>query len=408
MQNFFALQRIVREASEAEDDPNAGRGELSAPAVLAVIKANAYGHGIDPCAAILASAGAEWLGVTDAQEGIEARRVLALAGVAEDEQPRILVMCGTAALPGEAERIVRHRLTPVVWTAQQIAGVAAAAGEAGLSCVEVHIEIDSGMSRQGAAPGAALQALLGAIAAEPVVAVEGVFTHFASTEVAATRQTPTETSAQQQRFESALAQVAASGAKPRWIHAGNSSYIDNGECADSPLRWLRLLADRFSARPMVRSGLALYGYLLPIENASSESLAEPLVRQHVRPVMTWKTRILSVAEVLPGAGIGYNGTFVAERPMRLALLPAGYADGLRRELSSSNMKGGGWVMLRGQRAPVTGRISMNLTSVDVSEIRGVAEGDEVVLLGEGITADNHASLAGTIAYDILCGVRTSA
>jgi alanine racemase len=123
--------------------------------------------------------------------------------------------------------------------------------------------------------------------------------------------------------------------------------------------------------------------------------------------MTWKTRVIGVSEIPAGALVGYNGTFVAEYPMRLALLPVGYADGLRRELSASDAGAGGWVMIRGERAPIVGRVSMNLTTVDVSAIDGAAEGDEAVLLGEGITADDHARLAGTIAYEILCGVRTS-
>jgi alanine racemase len=123
--------------------------------------------------------------------------------------------------------------------------------------------------------------------------------------------------------------------------------------------------------------------------------------------MQWKTRVIGLREVEAGATVGYNGIFVAERGMRLALLPVGYADGLRRELSASNDRAGGWVMLRGQRAPIVGRVSMNLTVVDVSAITGVGLGDEVTLLGDGVTAEDHARLAGTIAYEIVCGVRVS-
>jgi alanine racemase len=138
--------------------------------------------------------------------------------------------------------------------------------------------------------------------------------------------------------------------------------------------------------------------------------------------MTWKTRIIGLRDVHAGDAIGYNGIFVAERTMRLALLPIGYSDGLRRELSSSNTqpggltKGGrtkgtqtkgGWTMIDGQRAAIIGRVSMNLTVVDVTEIPGVTLGDEVVVLGDGVTADDHAHLAHTIAYEIVCGVRAS-
>jgi alanine racemase len=159
---------------------------------------------------------------------------------------------------------------------------------------------------------------------------------------------------------------------------------------------------------MVRAGLGLYGYLLPIEGVAgmaAEGVGPERVGSAVRPVMAWKTRVIGVREVEAGSTVGYNGTFVAERRMRLALLPVGYADGLRRELSATKQRPGGWVVVRGQRAAVIGRVSMNLTVVDVTDIDGVAVGDEVVLLGDGVTAEDHARLAGTIAYEVLCGVR---
>jgi alanine racemase len=121
--------------------------------------------------------------------------------------------------------------------------------------------------------------------------------------------------------------------------------------------------------------------------------------------MSWKTRVIGLREVQAGDTVGYNAIFTAERPMRLALLPVGYADGLRRELSGSNARAGGWVMVKSRRAAILGRVSMNLTVVDVTEIPGVALGDEVVLLGDGVTADDHACLAHTISYEIVCGVR---
>jgi alanine racemase len=397
--NFRALERILEDGDESG----------AAIKLLAVVKANAYGHGIDPCAAVLAAAGAKWLGVTDAHEGARVREALRAAaepasqsrGIAvgrpAGEEPEILVMCGTSGLPGEAECIVRNRLTAVVWNAEQMEALARAAEAAGLDRpLPVHLEVDTGMSRQGAEPGPALDAVLRRILTERRIALDGVLTHFASTEVAGSLQT----AEQQRRFEAAVAQVAASGLRPKWVHVGNSSYIDNETEQKESLQWLRLAASRLDARAMVRSGLALFGYLLPIEG-SGRSLAGA----GVLPVMTWKTRIIGLQEIAADARVGYNGTFVAERPMRLALLPAGYADGLRRELSSTNERPGGWVILRGARAPIIGRISMNLTTVDVSAIPDARVGDEVVLLGEGITADDHARLAGTIAYEILCGIK---
>jgi alanine racemase len=180
------------------------------------------------------------------------------------------------------------------------------------------------------------------------------------------------------------------------VHAGSSSSVDN----PVPGPWLEELAASAGARAMVRSGIALYGYCLPIEGA-----VQPRIRCALRPVMTWKTRLLDVREMAAGDTVGYNATFTAPGPMRLALLPVGYADGLRRELSSTNARAGGWVMIGEKRAAMVGRISMNLTMVDVTGIDGVGVGDEVVLLGDGVTADDHARLAGTISYEILCGVR---
>ena len=391
--NFAALERIAAETAAGTEEPK------EPTAVLAVVKANAYGHGIDPCAAILARAGAEWLGVTDAHEGAAVRDALSRAGIADELQPRVLVMCGTAGLTGEAKSMIANRLTAVVWTVAHLERLSAAVIEAGaLAPVEIHLEIDSGMSRQGVTSGRSLDEVLRKIAAEPRVILTGVFTHFASTEVANSPQTE----AQQKEFEVAIDQVAAAGLRPTWVHVGNSSYIDNSAAGRSPLSWLRSVASRAGARAMVRSGIALYGYLLPIEGRGCS-----LAQARIAPVMTWKTTVIAVSMVEAGAAIGYNGTEIALRRMRVALLPVGYADGLRRELSSSSIETGGWVIIRNQRAPIVGRISMNLTTVDVTTVPYVSTGDEAVLLGEGVTADDHARLAGTIAYEILCGVRTS-
>ena len=222
-----------------------------------------------------------------------------------------------------------------------------------------------------------------------------MFTHFCAAEVAHSELTQ----AQERRFEGAVGQVRTKGLSPKWVHAGSSSSVDN-PAQDSP--WLVELAKSVGARAMVRSGIALYGYCLVIEGGAS---VQPRVRPALKPVMTWKTRVLDVRDVTAGETVGYNATFTAAGPMRLAMLPVGYADGLRRELSSTDARAGGWVMIRGERAPIVGRISMNLTMVDVSGIEGVRIGDEVVLLGDGVTADDHARLAGTISYEILCGVR---
>jgi alanine racemase len=366
--------------------------------VLAVVKANAYGHGAAVCAPVLVRAGAEWLGVADAEEGVAVR-----AALATTKQPRILVMCGLLA--DEAEAIVRSGLTPVVWDQQQMEWLAAAVLQHGgdATPLPVHLEIDTGMARQGIAPGEGLRTLLHWIKRQPRLRLEGVMTHFAAPEVAGSALTV----AQRRRFEQAIAAVEEAGLRPEWVHAGNSSVVDTCDAVEN-LGWLQSVAKRVGARAMVRAGIALYGYCLPIEQACSDGDAIlATVRPGLQPVMTWKTRVIGLRDVEAGDTVGYNAIFTAERAMRLALLSVGYADGLRRELSGSNTRAGGWVMVRGQRAAIVGRVSMNLTVVDVTEISGVGVGDDVVLLGDGVTADDHAQLAGTIAYEIVCGIRAS-
>jgi alanine racemase len=370
-------------------------------AVLAVVKANAYGHGAELCAPVLAQAGAEWFGVADATEGAIVRRALAADGVAKGTQLQILVMSGF--LDEDAEAIVRHGLMSVIWEQHQMESLVAAVRQRGGSSapLPIHLKIDTGMSRQGIAPGEHLHTLLHWLKRQPLLRLQAVMTHFASSEVAGSQQTRS----QRARFEEAIAAVAAAGLEPAGVHVGNSSILDN-QGAEDNLSWLSTLAATAGARPMVRSGIALYGYCLPIEQSPSASdPVQAKVRPRLEPLMTWKTRVTGLRELKPGDAVGYNGIFVAQRPTRIALLPVGYSDGLRRQLSGTNAKPGAWVILHGQRAPIVGRISMNLTTIDVTDISHAAVGDEVTLLGDGITADDHARLAHTISYEILCGIR---
>ena len=159
---------------------------------------------------------------------------------------------------------------------------------------------------------------------------------------------------------------------------------------------------------MVRTGLSLYGYTLPLEREQGYGgPAESLVGSRLQPVMTWKARVTHIREIAAGTHVGYNGTFTATRRMRLALLPIGYADGLRRELSGTDVKPGGRVLFASHAAAIVGRVSMNLTIVDVTELPSIAVGDEAVVLGEAFTAEDHARIAGTIPYEILCGIRAA-
>ncbi len=359
--------------------------------MLAVIKADAYGHGARMCAPVLREAGARWLGVADVEEGAAVREALGapLGAPLQESSTRILVMCGME--PHDAGAVVAHGLTPVVWTAEHLTALEEAARAAGRR-VGMHVEVDTGMARQGAAVGAELQRVLARLAESRWLFCEGVMTHLCCAEVAGAATT----TASQRLFAEALEAVAAAELRPEFVHVGNSSAVEEG----STMQWVRQQATALGARAMVRPGIALYGYSLPLAGASA---VEGTLRANLQPVLTWKTRVLGVREIAAGATVGYGATFVAEGAMRLALLPVGYSDGFRRAASSG--VGNGWAMLNGGRAAVVGRVSMNLTVIDVTDIEGVQEGAEVVLLGKGVSADDHARWAATISYEVLCGIR---
>jgi len=359
--------------------------------VLAVIKADAYGHGATECAPVLAAAGAQWLGVTSVEEGVAVRRSLG-----SEYAPRVLVMC--SLWQGEESAVLDHALTPVVWEPYQLDLLESEAKRRGLAAqtVAVHVEIDTGMSRQGVCPGVTLDTLLERFTAESPLLLEGVMTHLVSTEIP---EAP-ENQRQMQVFATALQQIHAADLKPSLVHAGNTSSTDSGFVPAE----LPALAEAMGARAMTRTGLALYGYTLPLEGNESTSH----VSRDLHAAMAWKTRIVSLREIVAGDAVGYNATYVAESTMRLALLPVGYADGFRRGLSSSNQAAGGWVLLHGKRAPIVGRVSMDLTVVDVTAIPAAKIGDEVVLIGTDATefagADDQARIAGTSVYEVLCGI----
>ena len=348
---------------------------LAAPAeLLAVAKANAYGHGAAACSQALAG-DAQWLGVTSVDEGVAVRTACPDA--------KILAMCGL--WPGEAEIARTHRIIPVVWETVHL-DETARSGQP----FSVHLEIDTGMSRQGVRV-AELPSLLDKLQKLPFVQLDGVMTHFHSPEIL---DCPANQE-QMTQFVTALDTISARGLRPRWIHAGNSATLLNSGAAG-----LVALAKKYDARAMLRPGLALYGYAPRFTGG-----AKPKVAAELKPVLTWKSRVASLRTIEPGETAGYCAAFRATRPTRLALLAAGYADGLNRLLSNQ-----GAVLLRGKCAPIAGRISMDLTIVDVTDIPDVEIGDEAVLIGaqgaEKITAYDHADIAGTIPYEILCNINS--
>jgi alanine racemase len=340
--------------------------------VCAVVKADGYGHGAIECAAALAGEGATWLGVTSLDEAIPLRE----EGIAT----RILLMTGFWR--GEEEEIVRLRLTPTVWESGQVELLERAAARLGVAQHAVHLKVDTGMGRLGAGL-ADLPGICAALKSSPHLKVEGVSTHIASSEVL---DAPS-VGEQLQSFESARRLLRECGFQPPLIHTANTSAV-----ISHPESW----------NTMVRPGLALYGYHLPFERAGRTVSGRGL-RINIKPVLTWKTRILSLRDMPAGQAIGYGGTYVTRARTRIAILPVGYADGLNRELSSK-----GRVLVREHYAPIVGRISMDLTTVDVTGIAGIEVADEVILLGssDGLSVDarEHAELAHTIPYDILCAI----
>lgn len=347
---------------------------LAAPAeAMAVVKADAYGHGTVACSQLLSADGAKWLGVTNVEEAVRVRAAC----------PDAEILSMTGLLPGETEAVFEHRITPVVWDAEHLED-AARIGKS----LPVHLKIDTGMSRQGVRVQE-LPALLDRLRAFPSLRLDGVMTHFHSPEAL----NNTSNSEQFAEFVTAVDTIYRRGFQAQWIHAGNSTSIFSPGPSE-----LAGLAKRHDAKAMMRPGLSLYGYAARFTGGKTPAAAAEL-----KPVLAWKTRVNSLRTIEAGDVAGYNATFRAARTTKLALLPVGYADGLNRLLSNR-----GSVLVRGQRAPIVGRVSMDLTTVDVTDILSVAAGDEVVLIGsqgaEMITAYDHADIAGTIPYEVLCNI----
>jgi alanine racemase len=379
-QNYRLLQDTVQRIA----------GPLAAPSLVGVVKANAYGHGLALCGPALAEEGAPWLGVTCVDEA-----AALLAALRSAAKPRILVMSGF--FPGEEGLLLRHGLTPQIWEPWHFSLLDAAARRAGMpaASLPVHLEIDTGMSRQGVAPGEPLAHVLrsaGACEPDSPVHIEGVLTHFSSPEEPGNGVMQS----QMRAFTAALDQLRGHGIRPAWLHAGNSV---NAACGFQ-VPALAELAHAHGARLLVRPGIALYG--CGLSHLATAAVADTL-SPSLQPVLRWKTEITAIRPLDAGTAIGYNETFRAPHAMRVALLPVGYADGYDRAWSNR-----GAVLVRGHRAPIVGRISMDQTIVDISSVPDAALGDEAVLLGpqgsQRILAEELAALSGTIPYEVLCRI----
>ncbi len=327
--------------------------------IIAVVKANAYGHGAVPVARTVLAAGASRLAVHRLHEGIALRR----AGI---EAP-ILVMA--PLLPAQAPEVVRWRLTPTLSLPEAARALDAAARAAGRP-IPVHVEVDTGMGRAGISPEEVLPFLRALQEMEGLV-LEGLYTHFAT----ADESDPGFAMHQLRRFEAVIATLEAGGIRVPLRHTANSAAA------------MRFRSAHFEA---VRPGLALYG----IRPSPEWEPPFPL-----RPALTLKSRVVRVWTLAPGESVGYGRTFIADRESRMALVPIGYGDGYLRSLSNR-----GAVLIRGRRAPVRGRVSMDQIVVEVTGIPDVAVGEEVVILGRQgeaeIRAEDLAAWAGTIHYEI--------
>jgi len=359
--NYRALAAYL--AQEAAGNRAAGVGPATPPGIIGVVKANAYGHGAVAVAGALVDAGVPWLAVADIEEGLELRE----AGITG----RILVFGALSV--SDVAGLFTHDLTPTLSSPAAARALAAAAAARGtrLTC---HLKIDTGLNRLGFRFDN-LQRSLPEVLASPSLDVEAMSTHFATADDAEDPMFET----QRLRFEAARDTVRTLGGQVRLVHAANSA---------ASLRDSRTWAD------LIRPGLLLYG-LVPSPMATTVPLT---------PAMSLASRVVAVKGIRAGERIGYGGRHEAAAPMTIAVVPAGYADGLDRRL-----EGRGVALIRGARAPIVGAVSMDMLTVDVTTIEGVSTGDEVVFLGsqgpaswQTIDAREMAAWIGTIPYEVLC------
>ena len=349
--NFQAVKSVVGPAVE----------------VMPVVKADAYRHGAVEVSRALQKEGAKWLAVSSVEEGAALRD----AGVTA----RILVTADF--LPAERSGLLDYNLTPVIHSLDDIREWESLLGARNLTAA-YHLKIDSGMGRLGTR--AAANHIVSAVESATHAKLEGLMTHFASS----ADYLGTQTEDQIKLFDATCAELSATGVNVPFVHLSASTPIAYGR--------------RNAWGKMVRPGHAIYGYISPTSRGTA-----PPRQLLVKPALTWKTMILSTKELPEGALVGYGGMFRTPRAMRIAILSAGYADGIPHRLSNK-----GRVIAGGKLAPIIGAVSMDLTTIDITQCPPLKVGDTVTLLGtEGnvsIDAQQMARAAGTISYSVLCGI----
>ena len=335
---------------------------------MAVVKADAYGHGAVQCARRLEAEGVDWLGVALPEEGVELRN----AGL------RKLILCMGGFWSGQEPVILNNNLTPVVYRLDRAASLNAAAKERG-TVAAVHIKVDTGMGRVGVRYD-----LVGEFAEElrqlQNLSVEGIMSHFAAADDLSELEF---TELQAARLDESVAIFREKGFHPAYVDVSNSPGA---------------VVKRSSFGNMVRLGGVLYGL-------GDDILPKGVDKPELKPVMSLYSRITDMKRIPRGETIGYGRTFTTQRDSLIATIPIGYHDGYPRQLSNS-----GRVIVRGQFVPVVGRVSMDWTIIDVTDVPDAKVGDKVTLLGSDgsakITAEDLAAAAGTISYEITCGINT--
>ena len=331
--------------------------------IMAIVKANAYGHGAVDVSRALAQAGVTRLAVATVHEGIALRE----AGIKGD----ILVL--GALLDTHVQELFSYRLTPVI-NEQELLPQLAKEAEAANTPLSIHIKVDTGMGRLGL-PASELMTCLDAFPRWKSLRIEGFMTHLADSD----GDDSSHTEQQLKSFRGLLEQVEQRGMTVPFVHVANSAAI------------MRYPQSHFS---MVRPGIMLYGY---------HTLPDAVPCPQLQPVLSLRTTVMQLRTIKPGETVSYNRTFVAKRPSTIAVLPIGYADGYNRQLSNK-----GFVLIDGKRAPIVGLICMDMTMVDVTDIPSVRVGDSVTLIGrqgqEAIWADEIAGWTGTIPYETLCAI----
>jgi alanine racemase len=364
--NLNAIRKYVNPPGEKRKTPRK---------ILAIVKGNGYGHGGPQVAKVLEKAGADWFGVTCTDEGIAVRK----AGV------RKPVLILTSFVHGEESRLIEHGLTAVIHRCEQLALLDRAAAKRGRKRVSFHLKIDTGMNRLGIATSD-VDCFARQLAKNKHLELGGIFSHLASSEAFSDSMAGRQTAEQEERFYAALERLRALGIDPGIVHLANSAAI-----VSRPETW----AD------MVRPGAILYGYhpgYDPIEKRPEIEARLPL-----QPVMSLRTRIISVRDVPAGAGVGYGASFVAKRPSRIGVLAAGYGDGIHRSLGNK-----GSVLVHGKLAPIVGIVSMDVTMVDLTDVPQAKSGDITTIYGVDGEFRHPAHLVarslGTVTSDLLCMV----